>query len=80
MTFLVDLFRDVSGNYHNSYSPAPIWISNKKLGFIINSYAYLSWTSNRVRIWDRNASIIIISKDNYKDIVSEIAKVNGYVR
>lgn len=79
MTFLVDLFRDVGGNYHNTYSPAPIWLNNNFLGYIVDSYAYISWTSNRVRIWDRNASLIVISKNNYKEIVSEIARYNGYV-
>ena len=45
-TTLLNLFYGAGGSYYGSYSPAPIWISSQKIGYLLDSYAYAAWINN----------------------------------
>jgi hypothetical protein len=45
-TTLLNYFYGAGGSYYNSYSPAPIWITSLKFGYLIDSYAYAAWMNN----------------------------------
>jgi sulfoquinovosidase len=78
MSFLVSFVIDIVGNYYTTYSPMPIWLSNQKVGYFVDSFAYLSWVNNRIRVWDKQFTVKVISRSSYKEIVKQISVYNGY--
>lgn len=70
---LINFLYGAGGNYYGSYSPSPIWISSRKIGYLLDSYALASWMNNEILVWDNNITFNLFYSDSFKEIVSQIS-------
>ena len=69
MTFFSNILHGAGGSYYTSYAPMPIWFTNKRVGYILNSYDYMAWKNNKIVVWNNKVSITYIKADSFKSLV-----------
>ncbi len=82
VTFLADTIDKAGGDYYNTNYPEPTFISTKKYYCHVNSSAYMDFNFkneafHELQIWEKLNSMHFQTADNYKELVSKIAKHYG---
>ena len=80
LTLLSNLHSNGGGSYFSSPAPSPIWFSSRLNAYLLNSFSYFAWINNKIIVWDNSYSLTLIKTTSYKQIIKQIAQINGYTK